>query len=123
MDPLTFGFFAEKRDGEGEREEGERQAGRERDEGERERLQERRGETGWKRERRGREKGCKRERERQARREREEGERERLQERGGETKKVKGQADSLLVAKRPSNMPVYLRDGSAQTILCAATLR
>ena len=29
----------------------------------------------------------------------------------------------LLVAYRPSNMPVYLRDGSAQTILRAATLR
>ena len=28
-----------------------------------------------------------------------------------------------LVAKRPSNMPVYLRDGSAQTILRAAILR
>ena len=28
-----------------------------------------------------------------------------------------------LVAYRPSNMRVYLRDGSAQTILCAATLR
>ena len=28
-----------------------------------------------------------------------------------------------LVVKRPSNMRVYLRDGSAQTILCAATLR
>ena len=28
-----------------------------------------------------------------------------------------------LVAKCPSNMLVYLRDGSAQTILCAATLR
>ena len=28
-----------------------------------------------------------------------------------------------LVAKRPSNMLVYLRDGSAQTILRAATLR
>ena len=28
-----------------------------------------------------------------------------------------------LVAERPSNMPVYLRDGSAQTILRAATLR
>ena len=29
----------------------------------------------------------------------------------------------LLVAYRPSNMRVYLRDGSAQTILRAATLR
>ena len=29
----------------------------------------------------------------------------------------------LLVAYRPSNMQVYLRDGSAQTILRAATLR
>ena len=29
----------------------------------------------------------------------------------------------LLVALRPSNMRVYLRDGSAQTILCATTLR
>ena len=29
----------------------------------------------------------------------------------------------LLVAKRPSNMLVYLRNGSAQTIGCAATLR
>ena len=29
----------------------------------------------------------------------------------------------LLVAQRPSNMLVYLRDGSAQTILRAATLR
>ena len=28
-----------------------------------------------------------------------------------------------LVAQRPSNMLVYLRDGSAQTILRAATLR
>ena len=28
----------------------------------------------------------------------------------------------LLVAWRPSNMRVYVRDGSAQTILCAATL-
>ena len=28
-----------------------------------------------------------------------------------------------LAALRPSNMLVYLRDGSAQTILCAATLR
>ena len=28
-----------------------------------------------------------------------------------------------LVAKRPSNMRVYLRDGSAQAILHAATLR
>ena len=28
-----------------------------------------------------------------------------------------------MVAERPSNMLVYLRDGSAQTILCAATLR
>ena len=28
-----------------------------------------------------------------------------------------------LVAKRPSNMRVYLRDGSAQTIVRAATLR
>ena len=28
-----------------------------------------------------------------------------------------------LVAKRPSNMLVYLRDGSAQTSLPAATLR
>ena len=28
-----------------------------------------------------------------------------------------------LVAQRPSNMRVYLREGSAQTILCAATLR
>ena len=28
-----------------------------------------------------------------------------------------------LVAKRPSNRLVYLRDGSAQTILRAATLR
>ena len=29
----------------------------------------------------------------------------------------------VLVAERPSNMLVYLRDGSALTILCAATLR
>ena len=29
----------------------------------------------------------------------------------------------LLVAQRPSNMRVYLRDGSAQTIVRAATLR
>ena len=29
----------------------------------------------------------------------------------------------LLVAYHPSNMRVYLRDGSAQTILRAATLR
>ena len=29
----------------------------------------------------------------------------------------------LLVSYRPSNMRVYLRDGSAQTILRAATLR
>ena len=29
----------------------------------------------------------------------------------------------LLVVKRPSNMLVHLRDGSAQTILRAATLR
>ena len=29
----------------------------------------------------------------------------------------------LLVAERPSNRLVYLRDGSAQTILRAATLR
>ena len=29
----------------------------------------------------------------------------------------------LLVAKRPSNIQVFLRDGSAQTILRAATLR
>ena len=29
----------------------------------------------------------------------------------------------LLVASRPSNMRVYLRDGSAQTILRAVTLR
>ena len=28
-----------------------------------------------------------------------------------------------LLAKRPSNMPVYLKDGSPQTILRAATLR
>ena len=28
-----------------------------------------------------------------------------------------------LVALRPSNMPVYLRDGSAQTVLRVATLR
>ena len=28
-----------------------------------------------------------------------------------------------LVAQRPSNMLVYLRDGSAQTSVCAATLR
>ena len=30
--------------------------------------------------------------------------------------------DSLLVAYHPSNMRVYLRDGSARTILRAATL-
>ena len=30
---------------------------------------------------------------------------------------------SLLVASCPSNMLVYLRDGSAQTVVCAATLR
>ena len=30
---------------------------------------------------------------------------------------------SLLVAQRPSNMLVYLRDGSARTSLRAATLR
>ena len=33
------------------------------------------------------------------------------------------EAVCLLVAYRPSNMRVYLRDGSAQTILRAATLR
>ena len=31
--------------------------------------------------------------------------------------------DCLFVAKRPSNMLLYLRDGSAQTILHAATLK
>ena len=34
-----------------------------------------------------------------------------------------GEIVCLLVAYRPSNMRVYLRDGSAQTILRAATLR
>ena len=42
--------------------------------------------------------------------------------------KCKGMGDKvdsvcLLVAQRPTNMRVYLRDGSAQTILRAATLR
>ena len=34
-----------------------------------------------------------------------------------------GEGVCLLVASRPSNMRVYLRDGAAQTILRAATLR
>ena len=38
-------------------------------------------------------------------------------------KKKKNCLFCLLVAYRPSNMRVYLRDGSAQTILRAATLR
>ena len=29
----------------------------------------------------------------------------------------------VMTDRRPNNMLVYLRDGSAQTILCAATLR
>ena len=52
-------------------------------------------------------------------REREEG-RGREREREGEKE---GGTVCWLVAYRPSNMRVYLRDGSAQTILCAATLR
>ena len=37
--------------------------------------------------------------------------------------RLEGKRFCLLVAYRPSNMRVYLRDGSAQTILRAATLR
>ena len=40
-----------------------------------------------------------------------------------QTNREKGLFVCLLVAYRPSNMRVYLRDGSAQTILRAATLR
>ena len=36
--------------------------------------------------------------------------------------KIEVASESLLVAQRPSNIPVYLRDGSAQTILRATTL-
>ena len=81
-------------------------------EGERER-----GEGGRERERGGRE----RERKIEKEREREGGGRER------EREKREGMREELfvcwLVALRPSNRLVYLRDGSAQTISRAATLR
>ena len=40
-----------------------------------------------------------------------------------QVKDVTSVGSCLLVAQRPSNMRVYLRDGSAQTILRAAALR